>query len=134
MKQLEADPWTDAARRIASDAIVNGKVTRLMEFGAFVELEPGLEGLLHVSQMAKDRVRRASDLFKPGQEVTVRVISVDPGRARIALSRLDIRGAVLGSEEAVDTSVIDEAMERQAAKPIGTNLGSLFKKLQPPKR
>lgn len=130
MKQLEPDPWNDAARRYPPDTTIEGTVTRLMEFGAFVELEPGLEGLVHVSQLSKDRVRRPSDVVKPGQKLTVRVVSVEPSRARIALSRMDPRGALIGSEDSVDTSVIDTAMKANEGKPIGTNLGSLFKKLK----
>jgi small subunit ribosomal protein S1 len=128
MKVLEPDPWDTAPSRYAVDAIIAGRITRLAEFGAFVEVEPGLEGLLHVSQMGKDRVRRASDLFKPGEAITVRVVTVDPAQRRLSLSRLDSRGAVLGSEEAVDASVIDEALKRSSAKPALTNLGSLFRK------
>lgn len=130
MKQLEPDPWNDAARRYPPDTTIEGTVTRLMDFGAFVELEPGLEGLVHVSQLSKDRVRRPSDVVKPGQKITVRVVSVEPSRARIALSRMDPRGALIGSEDSVDTSVIDTAMKANEGKPIGTNLGSLFKKLK----
>jgi small subunit ribosomal protein S1 len=128
-KQLEPDPWVDAGQRIATDAVLNGKVVRLTDFGAFVELEPGLEGLLHVSQMGKERVRRASDVLKVGQELSVRVVAVEASRSRISLSRLDARGAVLGSDEAVDASVIDEAIAQSPTRPIGTNLGNLFKKL-----
>jgi small subunit ribosomal protein S1 len=130
MKQLEPDPWAYAAQRYPTDTTIEGTVTRLMEFGAFVELEPGLEGLVHVSQLSKDRVRRPSDVVKPGQKLTVRVVSVEPSRSRIALSRLDPRGALIGSEDSVDTAVIDTAMKANESKPIGTNLGSLFKKLK----
>ena len=134
MKQLEADPWQDASSRIAPDSVLTGKVTRVVEFGAFVELEPGLEGLVHVSQLGKDRVRRASDVVKAGQELTVRVVSVDAARGRLSLSRLDARGAVLGSEESVDAKVIDQALAEAQPKKLGTNLGALLrKKLEPPK-
>ncbi|MBL8857763.1 MAG: S1 RNA-binding domain-containing protein [Planctomycetes bacterium] len=135
MKQLEPDPWADAARKYAPDSTIEGKVTRLMEFGAFVELEPGLEGLVHVSQLANDRVRRPSDVVKPGQKLVVRVINVDTQQGRISLSRMDPRGALIGSEDSVDTSVIDTAMKANDTKPIGTNLGNLFKKaLKDPKQ
>jgi len=128
LKQLQRDPWADVASRFAVDSIVTGKVTRLQEFGAFVELEPGVEGLVHVSQLAKDRVRRPQDVVKPGQQIQVRIVAVEPGRSRISLSRLDPRGAVLGSEDSVEASVIDEAMKKSSSEPIGTNLGSLFKR------
>lgn len=135
MKQLEPDPWADAARRYPVDTVIEGTVTRLMEFGAFVELEPGLEGLVHVSQLAKDRVRRPGDVVKPGQKLTVRVLAVEPSKSRLSLSRMDPRGALIGSEDSVDTNVIDSAMKANEGKPLGTNLGNLFRKLKDePKR
>ena len=135
MKALEPDPWDGAAQRYSVDMVVSGKITRLSDFGAFVELEPGLEGLLHVSQMGKERVRRPSELVKAGQEISVRVSAVEPERQRLSLSRLDSRGAVLGSEESVDAREIDQAMNTQQPKRAGTNLGSLLGKAlkQPPK-
>jgi small subunit ribosomal protein S1 len=128
IKQLLPDPWSEAQRRYPPDTVLNGRVTKLMEFGAFVELEPGVEGLVHVSQLSKDRVRRPSDVVKPGQEIAVRILAVEPARSRISLSRMDSRGALLGSEESVDAAVIDQALEATKAKPLGTNLGALFKK------
>jgi len=135
MKALEPDPWDGAVQRYPVGLIVNGKITRLTDFGAFVELEPGLEGLLHVSQMGKERVRRPSELVKPGQELAVRIAAVEPERQRLSLSRLDARGAVLGSEESVDAKEIDQALATQQPKRAGTNLGALLGKAlkqQPP--
>jgi small subunit ribosomal protein S1 len=134
MKALEPDPWDSISNRIAVDAVFTGKVKRVMDFGAFVEIEPGVEGLIHVSQAgARERVRRASDVFKVGDSVQVRVVSVEPARQRIALSRLDARGALLGSDDSVEGTVIDEALKKSAQKPLSTNLGNLFKKaLKPP--
>ncbi len=128
MKALEPDPWDGAAQRYGVDMVVTGKVTRLTDFGAFVELEPGLEGLLHVSQLGKERVRRASDVLKAGQEISVRISAVDAGKQRLSLSRLDSRGAVLGSEESVDAREIDQALREQAAPKVGTSLGALLGK------
>jgi small subunit ribosomal protein S1 len=128
MKALEPDPWETATGRYAQDSLVSGKVTRLADFGAFVEVEAGLEGLLHVSAMAKDRVRRPGDYVKVGETITVRIVSIEPSKRRMSLSRLDPRGAVLGSEEAVDASVIDEALQKNTSVPAKTNLGNLFKK------
>ncbi len=128
MKQLEPDPWDTAPEKYPVDSQVSGKVTRIADFGAFVELEPGLEGLLHVSQLGRERVRKVSDAVKVGEEVTVRIQAVEPGSRRISLSRLDSRGAVLGSDEAVDSSVIDQNLARPDAEGLSTNLGALFKK------
>ena len=65
---------------------MTGKVTRLMDFGAFVELEPAIEGLIHISELAPQRVLRVGDIVQDGQEVQVKVLSVDPAQRRISLS------------------------------------------------
>lgn len=128
-KQLEADPWQAIGGRYQPDQVVSGKVVRLTEFGAFVELEPGIDGLLHVSAMGKERVRKPQDVLKVGQTLSVRILSVDAARQRLSLSCLDARGAVIGSDDSVDSAVIDEALARtQQGGPRGTNLGSLFKR------
>jgi ribosomal protein S1 len=127
-KALEADPWQDLAARFPPEHVFTAKVTRLAEFGAFAEVEPGLDGLVHVSQLAATRVRKPSDVVKVGDAIHVRVLSVDPAQRRIALSRLTSRGALLGSEEALESSELGAALERGPAAPLGTNLGGLFKK------
>jgi len=86
LKQLEADPWTTAPERYTAGARVSGSVTRLMDFGAFVEIEPGLEGLIHISEMSwAKKVRHPSDLLKAGDRVDAIVLSVKPEEKRIAL-------------------------------------------------
>jgi small subunit ribosomal protein S1 len=86
LKQLTASPWDNVQTKYPPGAIVTGRVTRLMDFGAFVELEPAVEGLIHVSELAPQRVRRVQDVVREGQEVRVAVLSVDPGQRRISLS------------------------------------------------
>jgi small subunit ribosomal protein S1 len=86
IKQAGGDPWAGAEDRYPTDSVVVGKVTRVADFGAFVELEAGLEGLVHISELASQRVRTASDVVKPGQEVRVRVLELDKERRRIGLS------------------------------------------------
>jgi small subunit ribosomal protein S1 len=72
--------------------MINGMVTKLMEFGAFVELEPGIEGLIHITELAPNRVRRVADIVQAGQEVEVRILKVEPDLKRIALSLLPAKG------------------------------------------
>jgi len=91
LKQAGPDPWKTVAERYATDMIVTGTVTRVVDFGAFVELEPGLEGLVHISELADHHVKSSAAVVKPGQEVRVRVLEVDPKARRISLS---IRRAV----------------------------------------
>ncbi len=80
------NPWEKAAEKYQSKSTVQGTVTRLTDFGAFVKLEPGVEGLIHVSELAHHRVWRASDVLSEGQQVDVMVLSVDPDAQRISLS------------------------------------------------
>ena len=87
MKQLQAHPWDAIAGKFTPGDRVRGTVTRLMEFGAFVELEPGIEGLIHISEMSwsRGKVRKASDVVKPGETVDVVILGVNPAERRIAL-------------------------------------------------
>mgnify|MGYP005854092861 CR=1 FL=1 len=86
LKQAGPDPWAQIAEKFAAHSVVTGKVTRVVDFGAFVELEPGVEGLVHISELAPQRVRSAADIVKPGQEVKARVLEIDREKRRIALS------------------------------------------------
>jgi small subunit ribosomal protein S1 len=86
LKQAGPDPWATVKERYAQDMVVSGKVTRVVDFGAFVELEPGLEGLIHISELANTRVRTAGDVVKQGQDVKVRVLEVDKDARRVSLS------------------------------------------------
>jgi small subunit ribosomal protein S1 len=86
MKQLLRQPWDFAAEKYKTGERVRGTVTRLMDFGAFVELEPGIEGLIHISEMSwAKRVRKASDIVKPGDTVEAVILGVNPGERRISL-------------------------------------------------
>ncbi len=86
MKQLEPDPWDLVAAKYQPGERVHGVVTRVLDFGAFVELEPGIEGLIHVSEMSWARkVRTASDVVKPGDTVEAVILAVSAGERRISL-------------------------------------------------
>jgi small subunit ribosomal protein S1 len=86
LKQAGPDPWKTVNDRYAVGMTITGNVTRLADFGAFVELEPGLEGLVHISELSNQRVRAAGDVVKVGQEVTVRVLELDAEARRVSLS------------------------------------------------
>jgi small subunit ribosomal protein S1 len=85
-REVGENPWDKAASKYYAGARVNGVISRLMDFGAFVKLEPGVEGLIHVSELAYNRVWRPSDVVSEGQEVEVKVLSVDTEKQRISLS------------------------------------------------
>ena len=86
LRQLTHDPWAGAVEAFAVGRRVGGTVTRVMDFGAFVELEPGIEGLVHISELDHARVRRVGDVLNEGQEIEVQVLEVDPQRKRVSLS------------------------------------------------
>jgi small subunit ribosomal protein S1 len=86
MKQLQPHPWDAVAAKYSPGQRVRGTVTRVVEFGAFVELEPGIEGLIHVSEMSwAKKVRIASDVVKPGEVVEAVILGVNPAERRISL-------------------------------------------------
>lgn len=86
LKRAGDDPWIGASVRWPAESIVEGVVRRLETFGAFVELTPGVDGLVHISELAEGRVRAVSDVVKEGQTVQAKVLSVDEERRRISLS------------------------------------------------
>ncbi len=86
IKALASDPWPDAAANMAPDTDVTGKVTRLVDFGVFVELQPGVEGLIHISELANRRIEHPRELLNEGDEIPVRVLDIDLSRRRISLS------------------------------------------------
>jgi small subunit ribosomal protein S1 len=86
LKQLQAEPWETAPERLVPGQRISGTVTRIMDFGAFVEIEPGIEGLIHISEMTwGKKVRHPSDVVKPGDRVDAVILSVKPEERRIAL-------------------------------------------------
>ena len=111
LKQLTASPWDDVQTKYIPGHRVKGKVTRIMDFGAFVELEPAVEGLIHVSELSPQRVRRVTDVVKPDQEVEVLVLSVDSAQRRISLS---LKAALAQQAEAAAES---EEEEEEAPPP-----------------
>lgn len=93
VKQVMADPWTDVVQRVQAGATLPGKITRCAPFGAFVELFPGIEGLVHISEMSYTRrVMRPEEVVSPGDTVMVVVKAVEPDRKRISLSLKEAKG------------------------------------------
>lgn len=111
LKQLVKSPWDKLAEEFAVGSTVTGKVTRLQEFGAFVELIPGVEGLVHISEMALNRSRSVKDVVKSGQEVEVQILSIDSDQQRVSLSMK----AVIAAREEAALDAADAAAEAAAA-------------------
>ncbi len=86
LKQASEDPWSNITARYAVGQMVKGKVSKIASFGAFVELEGGVDGLVHISQISDDHVDRVKDALKVGQEVEARIVRIDSDERRIGLS------------------------------------------------
>ena len=86
LKFEDANPWKDADSKYAVGNVVTGKVARMTDFGAFVELEPGVDALLHVSQISKEHIEKPSDVLKVGDEVTAKVVDFNGEDKKISLS------------------------------------------------
>ena len=86
MKFEDANPWKDAATKYAVGNVVTGKVARMTDFGAFVELETGVDALLHVSQISKEHIEKPADVLKVGDEVTAKVVDFNEADKKISLS------------------------------------------------
>lgn len=106
LKQTKEQPWDMFEKEVEEGDIVKGKVVNLLDFGAFVRLESGVDGLLHVSQISKDHVEKPSDVFNIGDEVEVKVVEINKENKRISLSTRE-----LGEEEIADNDEIEESVE-----------------------
>jgi small subunit ribosomal protein S1 len=94
LKQIQPDPWDTVAQRYPMGSRVTGKVVRLTDFGAFVELEAGVDGLLHISQMSSRQITTPAELLNVGDELTLLVIRVEPAERRIGLSLKELAAAI----------------------------------------
>jgi len=119
IKQLHQDPWDTLAERMPIGSVVKGKVTKVTDFGAFVEIEEGIEGLVHVSELREERVEKPSDVVKEGDELEVKIIDINTVDRKIALSAK----AVLSGE-----SDYRDYMRQQGQDFGRARLGDLMKK------
>ena len=106
LKFDDANPWKDAATKYAAGNVVTGKVARMTDFGAFVELEPGVDALLHVSQIAKEHIEKPADVLSVGQEVTAKVVDFNEADKKISLSVK----ALLAPEPAVEKEADEDVV------------------------
>lgn len=117
IKQLTPDPWKDVSRRYRRGEMVTGKVTNVTDFGAFVELEEGIEGLVHVSEISREKVEKPSDVLKVGDTVSAVVLHMDPHERRIGLS-------MKGVTEKTEKAEIEKYISNQG--PPKSTLGELI--------
>ena len=120
LKQAQEDPWSSIASKYSVGQKVAGKVSKLASFGAFIELEEGIDGLVHISQISDDRVQKVKDVLSPGQEVEARVIKIDAVERRIGLS---IKAASIPDE---DFKVDEDMLQGLRAGEDLVSLGGAF--------
>ncbi|MDE6979842.1 MAG: 30S ribosomal protein S1 [Lachnospiraceae bacterium] len=101
MKFPEDNPWNDAANRFAVGTVIKGKVARMTDFGAFVELAPGVDALLHVSQIAKEHIEKPADVLSVGQEIEAQIVDFNEDDKKISLSMK----ALFSPEDEEETAV-----------------------------
>ena len=121
LKFDDQNPWKDAAEKYAVGNTVTGKVARMADFGAFIELETGVDALLHVSQISKEHVEKPADVLKIGDEVTAKVVDFNEADKKISLSVKALLAPEAPAEEAVeaeenDADVVSVDIEAVAAK------------------
>lgn len=119
IKQLEEDPWKKIDQRMPVGSVVEGEVVRVTDFGAFVELETGIEGLIHISELSDERVEKPEDVVKVGEKVNALIMSIDKDDKKIALSKKNANNADLGGyskEEAGGTSALAEKLKGFSVK------------------
>lgn len=119
IKQLTPDPWKEVARRYRKGEVVTGKITNLTDFGAFIELEEGVEGLVHVSEISREKVERPSDVLKVGDKISAVVLHSDPNERRIGLS-------IKGLKDKAEKAEIEKYISNQGA--ASHSLGELIQK------
>ena len=107
----DENPWNDAAEKFAVGNIVKGKVARMADFGAFIELAPGIDGLLHVSQISKEHIDKPSDVLSIGQEVEARVVELRENEHKISLSLKALNRPEDEKQEDSDYADVDVAAE-----------------------
>jgi small subunit ribosomal protein S1 len=117
VKQLTADPWKDVVRRYRKGDVVAGKVTNVTDFGAFVELEEGIEGLVHVSEISREKVEKPSDVLKVGDTLSAVVLHIDPHERRIGLS-------IKGLKEKTEKAEVEKYISDQGS--TSHSLGELI--------
>jgi len=99
IKQTQPDPWENVSEKWAEGSMVEGRVTNLTDFGAFVELEPGVEGLVHIGDVSWQRIRHPREVLRKGQQVEVQILSVDTENSRISLGYKQLNDPWKGIED-----------------------------------
>lgn len=120
VKQLQPDPWQESVKKYGIGQIVKGKVSKVMPFGVFVELDADIQGLAHLMELSHEPVKSAEDVVKPGQEMDFKIISIEPAEHRLGLSIKQLTEAPKkpeGAEEAKPEEKVEEVTPAVEAAP-----------------
>ena len=120
LKQTQEDPWQRVLNEYKEGDVVSGKVTKIVAFGAFVQILPGVEGLVHISELAQHHVESPAEVVRPGDELQVKILEVDDSRRRLSLSVKRVEGQELpgyAPEEAASVEVSDAPEGEAPAEP-----------------
>jgi small subunit ribosomal protein S1 len=120
LKQTQEDPWQRVLNEYKEGDVVDGKVTKIVAFGAFVQILPGVEGLVHISELAKHHVESPAEIVRPGDELQVKILEVDDSRRRLSLSVKQVEGQELegyAPEEAAAVEIADAGDEAAPEAP-----------------
>ena len=128
LKSIQPEPWKVASEKYQVGEVIQGEVVRLVDFGAFVEIEPGLDGLVHISQISEAHVAKPSDVLQKGQKVEVKILDINVEDQRMSLSMAAVEKDKAAAEEAAQPAENTvEAAEEQPVT-IGDAIGDVFKK------
>ena len=116
MKFEEDNPWNNAAEKYAVGTIVKGVVARMTDFGAFVELAPGVDALLHVSQISKEHVNKPSDVLSIGQEIEAKIVDFNEEERKISLSMKALAKEAAPAAEAVQEETAEAPAEEASGE------------------
>ncbi|MCL4416774.1 MAG: 30S ribosomal protein S1 [Actinobacteria bacterium] len=118
LKQTQKDPWLEKIKKFKIKDVVQGKVTRIVKFGLFVQIETGMEGLVHISELSSEQIKRPSDVAKIGDELIVRIIDIDFDKRRMAFSVKQVEFPEAEEEKSVEEKSEEEkSVEEKSEKP-----------------
>lgn len=115
LKDVSGNPWSNTAKKYNIGDVVDGEVSKFLNFGAFVEIEPGIEGLVHISEISQERITKPEDVLSIGQKVKVKILDVNEKENKMSLS----------IKEAIEKPKVD--LEKYSDKGAGVTIGDLFK-------
>lgn len=121
LKQIQAHPWDEASVKFKEGEIYPGTVVRIESFGAFVRLAPGIDGLVHISQISDKRIAKPDEVLKVGQEVAAKILKIDNANRKISLSLREVLQDQNNHE-------VDQLIQEQNQENVTQNLGDLLKK------